>query len=105
GKDFIRWDIEEVLSEGGKVYRILRYVGGRSKSDLEMIVDPNQGYLITSCKTFDRNDGGVNFEWWAEGVEVAPGYWFPHRVTIHRETETIDATVSNIQFLDDTLDE
>ena len=86
----------EAASEGHELYVIRRHFEKGGKLDAEYVIDPAQGYFITSIKGYEE-DGTLFWETKVKGEEIAPGVWFPVEIYEHTEVGDFRATVERIQ--------
>jgi hypothetical protein len=82
-RDVNRWDVQEVaLPAGGSAYQIKRYTpytNDRGQPDLEFLVEPDRGFLITQLTAYTRT-GEVALEVKVGVSRISGGHWFPEDV-------------------------
>lgn len=94
----IQWRITEEPEASGGRYLVTRHDQNTGARDMELIIDPRQGYLITNLKTYD-SEGEVYEEMAVRAVEFETGLWFPSEIMLHRPERTTYVTIKNVELL------
>ncbi|HIJ75068.1 MAG TPA: hypothetical protein HPP83_13310, partial [Candidatus Hydrogenedentes bacterium] len=87
---------ERVVEDGDEVIQIKQYRGQSTSPTIVYTVDPDKGFLTTKMVMSSEHNGVFRDDKYSVDVqEVAPGIWFPMKVSFDSERHASDPNVSS----------